>query len=240
MTEAEWLACEDPGPMLRHLSRGESHRRDRLFLAACCRRLWHLFTDPHLREAVELAERHADGEASWEERELRASPEPPWLDVLELVDVTTWVWQGLAFAPICELSGPTRLRGFGHPRGEGLDLATGGLFACLAMYQPDRDEAALERAGKQQVALVRCVYGNPFRPPKVDRSRLTPTVASLALAAYEHRDLPSGHLELARLAVLSDALEEADCTDADLLAHLRSPGPHMRGCWALDLIRGRE
>ena len=42
-----------------------------------------------------------------------------------------------------------------------------------------------------------------------------------------------------RLAVLSDALEEAGCTDADFLFHLRSEGPHVRGCWALDLLLGK-
>jgi hypothetical protein len=90
-----------------------------------------------------------------------------------------------------------------------------------------------------QVALMRDLFGNPFRPLTLDRSALTPSVASLAEATYEHRELPSGHLELARLAVLSDALEEAGCTDAAVLIHLRSPGPHVRGCWAVDLVMGR-
>ena len=68
----------------------------------------------------------------------------------------------------------------------------------------------------------------------------TSTVVALANAAYDERELPSGHLDPARLAVLSDALEEAGCADADLLAHLRSPGPHVRGCWALDLVLGKS
>jgi len=41
------------------------------------------------------------------------------------------------------------------------------------------------------------------------------------------------------LPVLADALEEAGCTDADLLGHLRGPGPHVRGCWVLDLLLGK-
>jgi hypothetical protein len=41
------------------------------------------------------------------------------------------------------------------------------------------------------------------------------------------------------LPVLADALEEAGCTDADLLAHCRSGGGHLRGCWAVDLLLGR-
>jgi hypothetical protein len=90
------------------------------------------------------------------------------------------------------------------------------------------------------IGLLHDVISNPFRSMTLDRRCLTPPVAALAEAGYEHRELPSGHLELARLAVLSDALEEAGCTDAELLAHLRSPGPHVRGCWALDLILGKS
>lgn len=80
---------------------------------------------------------------------------------------------------------------------------------------------------------------NPFRPPPGHPTWVTRVTARLAQAAYENRELPSGHLDPARLAVLSDALEEAGCTDADLLSHLRSPGPHVRGCWALDSVLGK-
>jgi hypothetical protein len=52
--------------------------------------------------------------------------------------------------------------------------------------------------------------------------------------------LPAGQLDPTRLAVLADAVEEAGCTDADLLGHLRGPGPHVRGCWAVDLLLGKE
>jgi hypothetical protein len=93
--------------------------------------------------------------------------------------------------------------------------------------------------GASQARLARDVLGNPFRPATLDRSLVTPDVASLAEAAYEHRELPSGHLELARLAVLSDALEESGVTGA-ILDHLRSPVPHVRGCWAVDLVLGRS
>jgi len=54
----------------------------------------------------------------------------------------------------------------------------------------------------------------------------------------EH-DLPSDEYDPEQLSVLSDALEEAGCTDPDILAHLRSPGPHVRGCRALDLVLGK-
>ncbi|HKB40626.1 MAG TPA: hypothetical protein VKD72_29640, partial [Gemmataceae bacterium] len=51
---------------------------------------------------------------------------------------------------------------------------------------------------------------------------------------------PCRHARPARLAVLADALEDAGCSDADLLSHLRGSGPHVRGCWAVDLILGKQ
>jgi hypothetical protein len=62
---------------------------------------------------------------------------------------------------------------------------------------------------------------------------------ALARKAYEDRLLPSGHLDPERLAVLADALESAGMTDAGLLAHLRHQGPHVRGCWVVDLLLGK-
>lgn len=88
-------------------------------------------------------------------------------------------------------------------------------------------------------ALVRDIFGNPFRALSLEQGFRGPQALSLARAAYDERTLPSGQLDNARLFVLSDALEEAGSTDEVLLAHLRSPGPHTRGCWALDLVLGK-
>jgi hypothetical protein len=65
-------------------------------------------------------------------------------------------------------------------------------------------------------------------------------VERLAQAAYEERILPGCELDRARLAVLADAVEETGCTNADLLGHLRGPGPHVRRCFVVDLLTGRE
>src|SRR5262249_27906398 len=81
------------------------------------------------------------------------------------------------------------------------------------------------------VALIRDIIGNPFRPVTLNPTWRTPAVTSLAQAAYDERHLPSGELDTQRLAILADALEEAGCTSAEILDHLRSPGPHVRGCW---------
>jgi hypothetical protein len=65
MTEAEWLACTDPRPMLAQLSRNASDRKLRLFAATCCLRLWSLLADKRGRHAVEAVEAFADGKAGW-------------------------------------------------------------------------------------------------------------------------------------------------------------------------------
>jgi hypothetical protein len=74
----------------------------------------------------------------------------------------------------------------------------------------------------------------------IDRSHLTRTVVLLAQTVYEERTLPNGRLDPTRVQVLADGLEEAGCTDSDILAHCRGPGPHVRGCWVVDLLLGKE
>jgi hypothetical protein len=87
-----------------------------------------------------------------------------------------------------------------------------------------------------QCRLLRCLVGNPFRPvsaPAAWRTWRGGTVVRLAEQVYEGRSYGN-------LPVLADALEEAGCADADLLAHCRSADEHARGCWALDLVLGKR
>jgi hypothetical protein len=118
--------------------------------------------------------------------------------------------------------------------------------AAVARRVP-ADPSAPDRERRAQAGLLRCVLGPlPFRAANVDPHWRTPCVVSLARAAYEDRVAPDpsrpGWLTLdgARLAVLADALEEAGCDDADILSHLRGPGPHARGCHAFDLLLGKS
>lgn len=62
---------------------------------------------------------------------------------------------------------------------------------------------------------------------------------ALAQSIYDDRLLPSGHFASDRLAALAQALEDAGCKDAELLGHLRKPGPHLRGCVAVDAVLGK-
>lgn len=95
-------------------------------------------------------------------------------------------------------------------------------------------------AGVAQVTksvILRDIIGNPFRP--VDKEALVLRypwelkVKPLAQSIYNDRAFDL-------MPVLADAMEEAGCTDAAILDHCRGPGPHVRGCWVLDLILGKS
>src|SRR5262249_32878578 len=82
-TEEEWLACTDPRPMLGFLQGKASIRKLRLFACACCRRAWNLLQDVRSQQAIEVAERYADGQAS--EADLRIA--------LDLANAAAWaIW----------------------------------------------------------------------------------------------------------------------------------------------------
>jgi hypothetical protein len=82
-------------------------------------------------------------------------------------------------------------------------------------------------------ALFRDVFGNPFRPVRLSTSWQTQTVLALATAIYDE-------VAFDRMPVLADALEEASCDHPDVLAHCRGDGPHVRGCWVVDLVLGKS
>lgn len=84
------------------------------------------------------------------------------------------------------------------------------------------------------------IFGNPFQRTTINLAWLTPTVNALAQSVYEKRSLPSGILDNARLNILADSLKDAGCNDSDILTHLRQSGDHYRGCWAVDLLLGKE
>ncbi len=97
---------------------------------------------------------------------------------------------------------------------------------------------AVAETGARLGGLLRCLAGPLlFRPlPPVNAAWLAwdgGTVARLARAVYDERAFD-------RLPILADALEEAGCAEAELLGHLRGPGPHARGCWAVDLLLGKK
>lgn len=295
MTEQEWLTSENPVLMLRELrSKSDlswmtrsldniSDRKLRLFACACCR------LNPMSKEmqAVAVAERFADGQASAEELH-RAG--------LATVDGGKWT--------VCSPDALQAAHGIladGHFRGGGelsavlLRDIVGNPFRPVMLpkvraERPSTREIGLPRGARPMIPVSPEYDEFTVRPPW-----LTPQVLSLAQAAYDdmptrecerckgkgrwvlsaardprevrrYADCPAcrgtgkiedGTLDPVRLAVLADALEEAGCQEEPILRHLRGsefvpspdgvggfwmpkPGPHVRGCWALDLILDKK
>jgi hypothetical protein len=94
-------------------------------------------------------------------------------------------------------------------------------------------EVAHAAASQSECQLFRCIFGNPFRPVTLNPAWRTSNVTALATAIYDDRAFD-------RLPILADALEDAGCDNSDLLSHCRQPGEHVRGCWVVDLVLGRE
>ncbi len=94
-------------------------------------------------------------------------------------------------------------------------------------------DVAFEQARQKHCELMHDIYGNPFRPVALDSHWQSETVVALATGIYAERAFD-------RMPILADALEEAGCDHAVILTHCRGNGPHVRGCWVVDLILGKE
>jgi len=231
MTEAEWLACNHPAPMLKFLGRTVSQRKLRLFAVACCRRVLHCFGQERSREAIDVAERFADDRAT--PVELRAAALAAAEATFELANPQDSRWPAdpnpdLPAQLLCEAAEMTCWPTIG---GAGVWGAEGGHSAWEAVA------LGMEAAGRggeweNQSALLRDLFVNPFHPASIDPAWQTSAVVSLARTMYEER-------EFAPMPVLADALEEAGCDDVGILAHCRSHATHVRGCWVVDGVLGK-
>jgi hypothetical protein len=229
MTEAEWLVeCSESQQMLWPLqdtakvTRTKAGRRKcRLFACACARLLWEHLHDPRPREAVEVSEKYAEGLAPKEElasaRKRIEGLNPGSFDGASPAERTA-AWLATSTTEEKAFYAAVNVTALPEP--------LGGYVDHQAV-----DEAIL-------CGLLRCLFCNPFRPLPFDPALRTATVVSLARAAYAERGMPGGELDPARLAVLADALEEAGAA-GEMLDHLRVPGPHPRGCWAVDACLGK-
>jgi hypothetical protein len=94
--------------------------------------------------------------------------------------------------------------------------------------------SARDRTELEWGALVREIYGpTPFRITPFEPRWRTPAVLGISHRIYDERDF-------AGMPILADALADAGCDDEAILDHLRGPGPHVRGCWALDRVLAKE
>jgi hypothetical protein len=204
MTEADWLACADPTPMLEFLRGKASDRKVRLFAVACTRKLWEGMEEP-FRRAVEVAEQVADGR-------LRRK---------KLAVVRQECDSALSRTGRVGRDHDYCLAGRSVVRNNAWTAASWVITMTEEVF------------GSNNARDLRDIFGNPFCPAAFDPAWRTSTVLALATGVYDDRAFD-------RLPILADALEEAGCDNADLLAHCRGDGEHVRGCWAVDLVLGKE
>jgi hypothetical protein len=217
MTEAEWLTTTDPTSMLNFLREQQiSERKMRLLACACCRRIWDHLTDPRSRRAVEVAERFADEQAT--PRELAYARNA----ALSVQGKESWApyW-----ATNTQASGP--LVNVLEAAAE----AKARTAAQLSTETHTWDRVQAETV-REQVTLIHEIIGNPFLFPMLDATLLgweDGLVVDFARGIYQDQAFE-------RMPILGDALEEAGSTDERILEHCRHGGPHVRGCWVIDLI----
>jgi hypothetical protein len=190
---------------------------------ACCYRILDLIPDGIGRKALQVAEAFADGQTSDRDRqkaqrEVRVVPDGPGLATVNaLYAVLDTTKKTIDLLRTDLLSTPAAT---GHATQRGRR----NLKAYRAAFQAEQDA---------QATLLRDIFGNPFRPVKFPKRWRTEAAVGLALRMYDDRDFRA-------MPILADALEEAGCDVAELLAHCREPGVHVRGCWVVDLVLGKS
>jgi hypothetical protein len=186
-------------------------RKARFLSVACCHRIRQHLMDERLRRGLQAAEAFADG------------------------DVTARQ-MGAAFSAVLDAC----MAGSGSFRADRAAPAVAAVY--WAVYVPPVPEECLEEAAQAadpvaeaqaQIALLRFIFGNPFRPVVIPPTWRTPAVLDLARLIYDEKKFES-------MPVLGMALSDAGCTDAAVLGHCVAETPHVRGCHVLDLILGRE
>lgn len=221
MTEQEWLACEDPQPMLWFMQDRMSDRHSWAFIAACLR-----------RTIVAMGERNEERRRSLEE-----AIEP--LDRFLLGTANEVDLESL-YPP--DRTNPA----FGDTMACSLNAAEEVTEEILCMKRfanrTKERRAAAKNAARiatrnaertAQAVLLRCILGNPFHPITIHAQWLTSNVVDLAQTVYEEQAFD-------RMPILAVALTDAGCDNADILDHCKGPGPHTRGCWVVDLLIGKS
>jgi hypothetical protein len=249
MKESDWLnTTSRPITMFRHVRNKFGLRKPQLLSCAICQLVWEHITDPRLRTGIQTYERFVDGQVS--DEEMSAA-------VLAARDVLGWtVENGIVRPPVdTEPLDSEEAARFavnatlnGAP-GRAVEDVIYLVQECAYLADPGPvtpRRIAASAYDRQICELFREIIGNPFRPwkavpdflgggvmqPDGKTVRLTDTARRLAEGIRADQGFD-------RLPILADALEEAGVTDAELLAHCRRDGGHVRGCWALDVVLGK-
>jgi hypothetical protein len=213
MTEAEWLKAIEPVALLREVAPALSNRHRRMIALAACRMIPEEVLCPGHRAILSFAGRVAE----------RPSVK---LNSSTLRTRLSECWIPRTYDS--EL-GKTAHAAVAHLLADDLEA----LLMCVTKFHSP-NYARMSRVCEPLAALIRDIFGNPFRPAALAPSWLTPTVLALARQMYAPQDFSP-------MPILADALQDAGCENADILSHCRGPNQvHVRGCWVVDLLLGRE
>ena len=264
MTEQEWLEFVNPqfdhpdhsiGRLIRFLESKGSPRKLRLYVLACCQRLAHILAEAEWSSAaLAVAEDVAEGHCPTSElQKYREYAGPGGGIVNAHYSLKGELLPGAELAAAkeraadafrCALSEDlttqrhaTESGGVYYTQAAGATGWHGDEAIWLDELARTQDRQAADAARRREIhtqaLTLHDIFGNPFRPVTVDPAWLTLTVTSLAQAIYDERAFD-------RLPILADALEDAGCDHADILNHCRQPRVHVRGCWCVDLLLGKQ
>lgn len=239
MNSKKWNASPNPLTLLRFLEGKMSDRKRRLLAAACCRSVWFLLVHKECRKAVVMAERYADGKGT--EKELTKQSA-----------AAVKAYHSACFAhqdfPLRRSDNP-----FSQLAVRNIERAVAATNAVVGTVDPhlgdfERAVSTIEEIVADTVEawgvpdtqaypeamLVREIFGDPFRQVEVDPAWLTSDVVALAREIYAKRAFD-------QMWVLEDALRDAGCDNSAVLSHCTEHrGEHVRGCWVVDMLLGKE
>jgi hypothetical protein len=231
MTEEEWLGATETRQMLELVREKGSDRKCRLFSVACCQEYRDRLTDERSRNAVDVAERYADGGASEEELRLAET---------SAREAARSLNEHYSFAGAAAEAASHRVQPPEHGWAGGSTVdwyMYSKYWEAVSEFIAWFSHLSFEQyppMSRHHCDLLREIFGNPFQPVAFDSAWRTSDVMLLARGSYEEKAFD-------RMPILADALQDAGCTSADVLNHLRDPhATHVRGCWALDRVLEKE
>lgn len=221
-----WDRCDDLSHYYFCLSERERDERLdrslRLFAVACLRGVQHLSTDDSCPRAVEVAERHADKPNLRALRSAGHAAERGYRRVSASGSVTDHSLRTMALLHAASQITSDKMWQGSIPAW----FRVAGACSEVLRWNTERNPTG------PCVRFFRDIFPNPFRPVAFDPAWRTATAAGLARTMYKSRDFGA-------MPILADVLEEAGCDSPDILTHCRGDGPHVRGCWVVDMVLGK-
>jgi hypothetical protein len=217
MTEQEWHDCAEPEQMLPCLL-ALSGRKQRLCAAACARSIL-----PHAATNIRM-QHYATSETMWFSVSGLASLHRQ-LNAAELFAdglIDRKIFRGarqVSGGPHNVFHSACRMREFSLQH----------TISCLHWFREEFGAPTQE----ETCSVMRDIAGNPFWPVGLESRWQTSNVLDLVRTIYDEKAFD-------RLPILADALMDAGCDSDAILEHCRSTGPHVRGCYVVDLLVGRE